>query len=120
MVTPTPTASRSTRPITVADLERVIAIDRVHSGHSRRHFFEKRFAAAKARPSEWVLVPGGWHMTQMKEQRAPTAAADPGNGRKTETELEELAGQLYGRISRRLRRELLVDRERAGLMVDLP
>src|SRR3989304_6119027 len=31
-------------------------------------------AAAKARPSEWVLVPGGWHMTQMKEQRAPTAA----------------------------------------------
>ena len=31
-------------------------------------------AAAKARPGEWVLVPGGWHMTQMKEQRAPTAS----------------------------------------------
>jgi predicted amidohydrolase YtcJ len=29
-------------------------------------------AQAKARPGEWVLVPGGWHMTQMKEQRAPT------------------------------------------------
>ena len=43
-----------------------------------------------------------------------------GNGKKSETELEELAGQLYTRISRRLRRELLVDRERAGLMVDLP
>jgi len=56
MVTPTPTASRSTRPITVADLERVIAIDRVHSGHSRRHFFEKRFAAAKARPRDFVQV----------------------------------------------------------------
>jgi predicted amidohydrolase YtcJ len=31
-------------------------------------------AAAKARPGQWVLVPGGWHMTQMKEQRAPSAA----------------------------------------------
>ena len=37
----------STRPITVADLEQVIAIDKVNSGQSRRHFFEKRFAAAK-------------------------------------------------------------------------
>ena len=37
----------------------------------------------------------------------------------SDAELEELAGQLYGRISRRLRRELLVDRERAGVMVDL-
>ncbi len=31
-------------------------------------------AHAKARPGEWVLVGGGWHMTQMKEQRAPSAA----------------------------------------------
>ncbi|MBI2715986.1 MAG: GNAT family N-acetyltransferase [Rhizobiales bacterium] len=46
----------STRPITVADLERVIAIDKVNTGHSRRHFFEKRFAAAKARPSDFVHV----------------------------------------------------------------
>ncbi|MCC6888786.1 MAG: amidohydrolase [Hyphomicrobiales bacterium] len=29
---------------------------------------------AKAQPGAWILVPGGWHMTQMKEQRAPTAA----------------------------------------------
>ncbi len=29
---------------------------------------------AKARPGEWVLVPGGWHLSQMKEQRAPTSA----------------------------------------------
>lgn len=46
----------STRPITVADLEQVIAIDKVNTGHSRRHFFEKRFAAAKARPSDFVQV----------------------------------------------------------------
>lgn len=46
----------STRPITVADLEQVIAIDKVNTGHSRRHFFEKRFNAAKKRPSDFVQV----------------------------------------------------------------
>jgi L-amino acid N-acyltransferase YncA len=51
-----PTSNRNARPITVADLERVIAIDQVHSGHSRRHFFEKRFANAKARPDDFVHV----------------------------------------------------------------
>jgi hypothetical protein len=61
-------------------------------------------------------------------QRAPITADDattrttdaPKTTRpKTDAELEELATQLYSRISRRLRRELLVDRERAGVMVDL-
>jgi predicted amidohydrolase YtcJ len=33
----------------------------------------KIVAQSKARPGEWVLVPGGWHMTQLKEQRAPTS-----------------------------------------------
>jgi hypothetical protein len=69
-----------------------------------------------------IMLPGA--------QRAPAdsrtsdvSADSPGPRREprkpTERELEELATQLYGRISRRLRRELLVDRERAGLMVDL-
>lgn len=46
----------STRPITIADLEQVIAIDKVSTGNSRRHFFEKRFAAAKARPNDFVQI----------------------------------------------------------------
>jgi L-amino acid N-acyltransferase YncA len=50
------TASRNTRALVAADLERVIAIDRIHSGRSRRHFFEKRFANAKARPDDFVQV----------------------------------------------------------------
>jgi L-amino acid N-acyltransferase YncA len=50
------TASRDTRALVAADLERVIAIDRIHSGRSRRHFFEKRFANAKARPDDFVQV----------------------------------------------------------------
>lgn len=31
-------------------------------------------AAAKAKPGAWVLVPGGWHVNQLKEGRAPTSA----------------------------------------------
>lgn len=46
----------STRPITVADLEQVIAIDKAGSGQSRRHFFEKRFAAAKRRPNDFIQI----------------------------------------------------------------
>ena len=50
------TTSRNTRALVAADLERVIAIDRIHSGRSRRHFFEKRFANAQARPDDFVQV----------------------------------------------------------------
>lgn len=39
-----------------ADVERVIAIDSAHTGHSRRRFFEKRFAAAAARPQDFVSI----------------------------------------------------------------
>jgi hypothetical protein len=49
----------------------------------------------------------------------PPPTANAGPRPQSEAELEALAGQLYGRISRRLRRELLVDRERSGVMVDL-
>lgn len=56
MSTTFPTTDRSTRPIGLPDLEAVIAIDRAHAGHSRRHFFEKRFAAAKARPDDFISI----------------------------------------------------------------
>jgi N-acetylglutamate synthase-like GNAT family acetyltransferase len=44
------------RPLQPDDAERVIAIDRAHSGHSRRSFFEKRLAAAKAHPDDFIHV----------------------------------------------------------------
>jgi GNAT superfamily N-acetyltransferase len=44
------------RTLGLADVERVIAIDRAHSGRSRRRFFEKRFAAAAARPQDFVPI----------------------------------------------------------------
>jgi hypothetical protein len=47
------------------------------------------------------------------------AAHDAGAGARSETELDELAGRLYDRFRSRLRMELLVSRERAGLATDL-
>ncbi len=44
------------RTLNGGDLERVVAIDRAHSGGSRRHFFAKRFAAAAARPGEFIQI----------------------------------------------------------------
>lgn len=55
-------------------------------------------------------------------QRAPASPAGQGQGaglRHTEQELEDLARQLYSRIGRQLKREILVDRERAGYAMDL-
>jgi L-amino acid N-acyltransferase YncA len=49
-------ASRASRPLRADDIERVIAIDRAYSGHSRRRFFEKRFAAAKVQPEDFIHV----------------------------------------------------------------
>jgi len=49
-------ANRISRPLGAEDVERVIAIDRAHSGHSRRRFFEKRFAAAAAQPDDFIHV----------------------------------------------------------------
>ena len=56
MVAAAAVADRSLRPLEAGDLERVIAIDRAHSGHSRRRFFEKRFAAAAAQPDDYLHV----------------------------------------------------------------
>jgi GNAT superfamily N-acetyltransferase len=47
---------RAARPLEADDVERVIAIDRAHTGKARRRFFEKRFAAAQARPDEFVHI----------------------------------------------------------------
>jgi hypothetical protein len=46
---------------------------------------------------------------------APGAAGGPASG----PELDALAARLYDRIRLRLRRELLADRERAGVLVDM-
>jgi L-amino acid N-acyltransferase YncA len=49
-------AERTARQLDTNDLDRVIAIDHAHVGRSRRHFFEKRLAAAALRPHDFVQV----------------------------------------------------------------
>jgi ribosomal protein S18 acetylase RimI-like enzyme len=49
-------AQHDVRPLDSNDVEQVIAIDRVHTGHARRHFFEKRFAAAKLKPNDFIHI----------------------------------------------------------------
>jgi GNAT superfamily N-acetyltransferase len=46
----------SIRPLDAADVNAVEAIDSMHGGHSRRHFFEKRFAAAQDHPEDYLHV----------------------------------------------------------------
>lgn len=56
MVAAPAAASRRTCQLAPDDVERVIAIDRAFSGRARRHFFERRFAAAKARPEDFIHI----------------------------------------------------------------
>lgn len=56
MNAPASEPNRAARALTRDDLDRVISIDQMHSGHARRHFFEKRFDAAKARPADYLQV----------------------------------------------------------------
>jgi len=56
MIAATAAAHRQVRPLGAGDVERVVAIDRVHSGHARRRFFEKRFAAAATHPDDYIHV----------------------------------------------------------------
>lgn len=49
-------AAHVARPLEADDLERVVAIDHAHAGQSRRHFFEKRLAAARLHPDDFIQV----------------------------------------------------------------
>ena len=60
------------------------------------------------------------HAVQRAEaEGASTGGAAPAPGGESPEALDELAGKLYDRIRARLRDELLVDRERAGLLTDV-
>jgi ribosomal protein S18 acetylase RimI-like enzyme len=50
------TAEPVLRPLDTRDLERIVAIDREHTGRSRRRFFEKRFEAAKSQFDDYVHI----------------------------------------------------------------
>jgi ribosomal protein S18 acetylase RimI-like enzyme len=54
------TARRSTRPLSLDDLDAVMAIDRAHTGHARRPFFAKRMAAAARHPDDFIQLGVMW------------------------------------------------------------
>lgn len=49
-------AEPTVRPLRPDDLDRVIAIDRAHTGSARRRFMEKRLAASQATPEDFIFV----------------------------------------------------------------
>jgi L-amino acid N-acyltransferase YncA len=51
---------RTVRQLEMSDLERMAAIDRAHVGRSRRHFFEKRMAAARLSPHDFIQIGVVW------------------------------------------------------------
>lgn len=44
------------RALHAGDIDRVVVIDKEHTGHSRWRFFKKRFAAAEANPNDFVHI----------------------------------------------------------------
>lgn len=56
MAAATANAQGEVRPLKADDLDRMIAIDRDHTGRARRHLFEKRLAAAEAHPDDFIHV----------------------------------------------------------------
>ncbi len=84
----------------------------------------QRAGVPGAAPQPEIAPSGSTTIDFSAIQRAPVAPEPPktsGTENRTysEPELEDLARQLHGRIGRMLRRELLVDRERAGLAMDI-
>ena len=51
-----PSQSAGTRNLCAKDIDRIVAIDRAHTGHARWRFFEKRFAAAESNPADFVHI----------------------------------------------------------------
>jgi len=103
-----------TRALTADDIERVITIDRAHSGHSRRSFFEKRFAAAAAHPDDFILIGvarGGSlrgfasaRILRGEFGRAQAVAVLDGLGVAVECQEQGVGHALMGEVLRRLRR----------------
>jgi len=80
--------------------------------------------AVVAQPMPAEIVPAFAAPADVPVQRAddgaaPASGGPGGAGGHSDKELDDLARQLYDRLRSRLRMELLVDRERAGLITDL-
>jgi len=94
---------------------------------------QRSAADPSAESPAWPAEPGASLQRAVPVDEAPAESAPPpaaagaaatssgssaGSATTAETDLDQLAGRLYDRIRSRLRSELLVDRERAGVLTD--
>ena len=97
--------------------------ERAGAGAAEPHAPAQRaaaFAGAPPATEEPATVVAGSAAQRAPANPTTDVKGDAAGPRRSEQELEDLAHELYGRIGRRLRRELLVDRERSGFVMDLP
>jgi hypothetical protein len=66
-----------------------------------------------------MTVPIAVQRADAEPAPTPAAGAPAAATGRSDRELDDLAHQLYDRLRSRLRLELLIDRERAGLITDL-
>lgn len=78
--------------------------------------------ATLQRDAQEILAPGAGIAGEPAASPRPEAGAPSGHGTAappSDQQLDDLAGKLYDRFRARFRMELLIDRERAGLITDL-
>ena len=71
----------------------------------------------RERDSETASLSTESHVTQVPP--APATAASPASSAAGEGDLEELVNRIYDPLAARLRAELWLDRERAGMLMEL-
>jgi hypothetical protein len=103
---------------------RGLTIQRAAGGSSAVADDEPEAEAAPMLQGVWYDAPApgtsSGVSTASPASAGPAIGAAPSPGQAAaETDMDELAGRLYDRIRTRLKSELLVDRERAGLLTDL-
>lgn len=106
------------RELTLAPVGSAATIQRVAALERAAESWPDEGAAMTAPASVQRDVSAGAAVADASAPGTMQAATPAATSNNNEKDMDELAGKLYDRIRGRLRTELLVDRERAGLLTD--